>query len=367
MAPVTHRLRVDQTRGLVDQPTTGHNRWHPAIPPLLRIRPGDTIDIDMRDGLDNQIWPESGIDDVMRLDVRRGHPLTGPFYVEGAEPGDLLDVEIMDIEAAAFGFTMVIPGLGLLATRFSEPFLAKWDLVDSYATSAQIPGVRIKGAPFLGVLGVAPSTQRLEAFALREADLSRRGGFVLPPDPERAVPRDDEIGLHGLRTAPPREHGGNMDARQLTAGSRIQLPVEVPGGLFSAGDAHFAQGDGESCGVAIEMSARAELRIGLIKANDAHWHPTNPVYWFRDGPPRGYIATTGVSVDDDGVNHFLDATVAARNALNEMVDHLMADRGYSAEQAYLIVSVAADLRISSIVNVPNAMVSAMLPLDIFDV
>jgi formamidase len=167
---------------------------------------------------------------------------------------------------------------------------------------------------------------------------------------------------------PPRENGGNLDIKQLTAGSRLMLSVQVTGALVSFGDPHFAQGDGESCGAAIEMTAQATVRIGLRRADQIAWRPANPAYTHTAPKIAGrlYIATTGLSLDRDGSNRFLDPLTAARRALEELVDHLVAERGYSEEQAYVILSVAADLRISEIVNFPNALVSAALPLDIFE-
>jgi len=156
-----------------------------------------------------------------------------------------------------------------------------------------------------------------------------------------------------------------MDVKQLTAGTTVTFAVEVDEALFSVGDPHFAQGDGESCGVAIEMAAQCTLRFGLRKAADVRWRPRFPTFEFTDGAGERCIATTGVCVDDDGANAFLDVELAARNALGELVDHLVAERGLTPEQAYVLVSVAADLKISEIVDVPNALVSATLPLSLF--
>jgi formamidase len=363
-----HLIELDLERPLVEAPELGHNRWHPEIPPVLRVRPGETATLDLRDGLDMQITPASTLDDVVALDVTRGHPMTGPIFVEGAEPGDLLDVEILDIAPADWGFTIVLPGLGLLAERFSEPFVVKWDIRDGVARSPELPGIAVRGRPFLGVVGVAPSPARLREFAAREQALLEEGALVMPPEPRGAVPASGVGATDGLRTVPPRENGGNMDVKQLTAGATVTFAVEVPGALFSVGDPHFAQGDGESCGVAIELAARTTLRFGLRKADAVAWTPRNPAFVFSEegGEARRCIATTGVSVDRDGTNRYLDVFLAARNALDDLVDYLVAERGYTENQAYVVVSVAADLRISEIVDVPNALVSAVLPLDIFE-
>jgi formamidase len=367
----SHRLEIDPTRPLIDDPTNGHNRWHPAIPPALEVEPGESVLFQLRDGLDVQIRPDSTTDDVAEMDFNRGHPMTGPVYIRGAAPGDLLDVEIVDITPADWGYTIVIPNIGALDYRFSEPFVVKWDLRGGVARSAEMPGIAIPGEPFLGVIGVAPSPERVRQFSEREQALLNTGALVLPPDPRSAIPGAGAAATDGLRTVPPRENGGNMDAKQLRAGTRVTLVVEVPGALVSVADAHFAQGDGESCGVAIEMAAEATLRFSLRKADRVGWLPTNPVFEYT-GPSekaparRRYIATTGISLDRDGSNHFLDVLMAARNALDELVNYLVAERGYTEEQAYVLVSVAADLKISSIVNIPNALVSAALPLDIFE-
>jgi formamidase len=160
-----------------------------------------------------------------------------------------------------------------------------------------------------------------------------------------------------------------MDVKQLGRGTTVTFAVEVPGALFSVGDPHFAQGDGESCGVAIEMAARTTLRFRLRKAADVRWRPGNPAFVYEEPPspaPRRFVATTGVSVDLEGRNGFLDVLAAATNAMDELVDYLLQERGLSPNQAYVLVSVAADLKISEIVDVPNALVSAVLPLDIFE-
>ncbi|HEV3364437.1 MAG TPA: acetamidase/formamidase family protein, partial [Acidimicrobiia bacterium] len=205
----------------------------------------------------------------------------------------------------------------------------------------------------------------------REEELAGRdGAVVLLPDPAGAVPADPAISGEALRTIPPREHGGNADIKQLTAGTRLLLPVFVDGALFSAGDAHFAQGDGESCGTAIEMSATLRVRLDLRKGEAAERGITTLCYE-RDepsagaAPPGRYFATTGMCIERDGRNAFEDLTLSARNALDAMVRHLTHEYGYTPQQAYTICSVAVDLKISQAVDVPNVIVSAFLPLDIF--
>jgi formamidase len=360
------RVTLDPHRPLAAQPEVGHNRWHPAIPPIASVRPGETLRVDTLDGIDGQIGPDSTGADVAAFQPERPHPLTGPFWIDGAEPGDLLEVETLAIEPAGFGFTVVRPGAGLLGEDVEAPLVVRWTIARGVARSAQLPGVAIRGEPFMGVLGVAPSPARLAELAAREERLLQSGGGVRPPTPRCAVPAAGPAAEDGLRTIPPRETGGNLDIRQLGVGSRLLLPVDVPGALFSVGDAHFAQGDGETCSQAIEMQATVELRFGLRKG-DAGFRPRFPAFEFTQpaSSPRAYFATTGIPVGRDGVNGDFDVHLAARAALREMVGYL-AHRGYSGEQAQAICSVAADLRISEVVNTPNALVSALLPLDIFD-
>lgn len=366
-------LRLDYSRPLTGEPEKGHNRWHPDIPPVIRCEPGDEVILETRDALDLQITRDSSNEDAGMVNLNVVHPLTGPVYVEGAEPGDLLVVEILEVAPKFdFGFTVEIPGFGFLRDHFPEPYLAKWELVNGWATSEDIPGVRIPGAPFMGTIGVAPSRELLRDVTARERDLIARGGFALPPEPTDAVPGDPVIAGEALRTVPPRENAGNVDIKQLAAGTRLLMPVWVEGALFSAGDAHFAQGDCETCGTAIEMSAVLRVRFGLRKGAAAE-RGIRDLQFERDDyvvppeyqAPRRFFATTGISVERDGTNRSEDVTVAARNALLNMIDHLQAEYGYSRQQAYALCSVAVDLKVSEVVDVPNFVVSAFLPLDIF--
>ena len=194
--------------------------------------------------------------------------------------------------------------------------------------------------------------------------------MALPPDPTDAVPADPRVAATGLRTMPPRENAGNVDIRQTGVGTRLLFPVWTPGALFSIGDGHFAQGEGEACGTAIEMTATWRLRFDLRRGaagDQQRLRFERPATGGPDAAESGaYYATTGISVDDAGVNHGEDVTVAARDALREMLDHLTTDRGFTRQQAYAICSVAVQLRISALPDVPNACVTALLPLGIFD-
>lgn len=363
-----HRIELDLTRQLVSVPEQGgHNRWHPDVTPVAHIQAGELVDADMRNGLDLLVTESTTTADFVAMDLGLGHPLTGPIFVDGAEPGDYLEIEIHDVTSDDLGFTAIVPGVGLLNAEFDAPFFVTWHIEDNLASSPAIPGVVIPGRPFLGLVGVAPSMERLRQFSEREADVANRGGIALPPTPVGAVPSAGPAAGEGLRTIPPRETGGNMDIRHLGAGSRVILPVDVPGALLSIGDVHFAQGDGESCGVAIEANGRATISCRVRKAADSTWRPRNPFYEFAEVATReeSYIATTGIPVTREGKNADLDVYCAAQGALRELVDYLEAVRGYTRAQAYVLVSVAADLQISSIVNVPNAVVSAVLPTSIF--
>lgn len=364
------RIELDLSLPCAREPHKGHNRWHPDIPPALEVDQGEEVLLQTRDALDGQVGPHSTSADLAGADLSVVHPLTGPVYINGALPGDLLEVEVLSVEPASWGFTCIIPGFGFLRDLFPEPFLVRWQIRDGYAESPDLPGVRIPGAPFMGTIGVAPSADLLQEVARREAELLHRGGMVMPPDPRGAVPAVEPIASQGLRTIPPRENGGNLDIKQLTAGTRLFLPVFVKGALFSVGDAHFAQGDSECCGTAIEMPAQARLRFRVHPEGAARRHIRFP-FFTREGETPGrevatpgrYLATTGMCISN-GRNESEDITLAARQALLNMLQ-MLEERGWSRPQAYCICSVAVDLRVSEAVDVPNPVVTAFLPLDIF--
>jgi formamidase len=368
----THEVRVDYSIPLASEQRSGHNRWHPDIAPVVRCRPGDEVMMETRDAFDGQITPDTTVEHVGALNLNVVHPLTGPVYVEDAEPGDILVAEILEVTPPPFAYTVQVPGFGFLRDQFPEPYIAKWNLSEGWATSSDLPGIRIPGAPFMGTIGVAPSRDLMTEIAARERQTLDRGGFVLPPDPTDAVPANEPIAAEALRTIPPRENVGNVDIKHLAAGTRLLMPAWVEGGLFSAGDAHFAQGDSETCGTAIEMNATLRVRFDLRKGLAAE-RGIRDLQFERDDylvppeyqAPRRFFATTGISVRKDGTGESEDVTVAARNALLNMIDHLTAEYGYTRQQSYAICSVAVDLKISEVVDVPNFVVSAFLPLDIF--
>jgi formamidase len=365
-------ITIDYGKRLADEPGKGHNRWHEAIAPVIEAAPGEEVEIQTRDAFDGQITPATTAEDLRRCDLNLVHPLTGPVFVTGATAGDLLEVEICDMRPAAFAYTVQVPGFGFLRDAFPEPYIAKWTLKDGFAESADLPGVRIPDGSFVGVIGVAPSRELRETIQRREASLLGRGGMVLPPEAAGAVPASEPIASHALRTIPPRENGGNLDIKQLSKGARLMLPVFADGGLFSVGDAHFAQGDGEACGTAIEMAGAILVRFTVHKGEAERRGIRFPRfsrddYYFPPelAAPKRFLATTGLSIREDGTNESEDATLSARNALLAMIDVLV-ERGWTRQQAYAICSVAVDLKLSELVDVPNVVVSAFLPLDIFD-
>ena len=365
-----HEISVDFSQPLAKQPEVGHNRWHPGIRPVLRIDSGDSLVLQALDAMDGQLTMSSTAADVAAASSYRVHPMTGPVYVDGAEPGDLLAVRIDDIEPGSFGYTSQRPGSGFLRHEFPEPFLVRWEIGGGYAVSPDLPGVRISDQSFPGVIGVAPSAALLRSTAAREAEVVTRGGVAELPDPQDAVPADPQIAAEGLRTIPPRETGGNLDIRQLTRGTTVLIPVSAAGALLSCGDLHFAQGDGEVCGTAIEMQATVHLTVTLRQAGAAGREAAGVAFSRAAAPDApavrgGYFATTGICVTPDGRNESEDATLAAQNALRAMISHLMSDRGYTRQQAYAICSVAVNLRLSQLVDVPNFVASAFLPLAIF--
>jgi formamidase len=373
--PKEHVIDVDPFKPLSEEPGTGHNRWHEAIEPVVEVDPDDTVIYETRDAFDGQLNTGSVGADVGQLNLNPVHPLTGPVYVRGAEPGDLLEVEIVEIEAdpwEQWGYTIHVPGFGFLREEFPDPFIVHWRLHgNEYAESEQLPGVRIRCNPHTGVLGLAPSAELRQRATEREAELAERDGYVLPPEPADAVPEDETIAEEGLRTIPPRETAGNIDIKQISPGTTVLMPVYAEGGLVSTGDVHYAQGDCEACGTAIEMRSRVHLRFGVRKG-EAERQGVQDLQFFRDNyfttpemaVPRRFYATTGISVRKDGTNESENLTIAAKNALLNMIEHLRM-RGYDRQQAYTLCSVAVDLRISQTVDVPNVLVSALLPLDIF--
>jgi formamidase len=353
------RILIDRSRPVHEGAANGHNRWHPDIPPVASVNSGGTVTFELRDSRDRSLTRASTHNDLLTI-PSLAHPLTGPLEVRGADPGDVLEVEILAYEADDFGWTGIWPGSGWLGDLFDRPFLARWELDGRHARSEELPGIAVPAGVFAGVIGVAPSRGLFERTREREAALADRGGTFDLPSPDLAAPR--EAG-DGLRTFPPRENGGNMDIRDLIAGAKLWLPVFVPGARLSIGDLHFAQGDGEVCIAAIETGGTATVRVNVVHDGPRLRFPS----W--ESPPRPgrrCFATTGIPLDDEGRNADRDLNLATRRALVELLDWLSSERGLGREAAYVLMSVAAELRISEVVDAPNALVSAALPLDVFE-
>src|SRR5687767_3800581 len=365
------------------------NRYHPNIKPVARASPGQVVVIQTRDAFDSNLNLESTAEDVTALDLNLVHPMTGPIFIEGSVRGDVLAVTLLDIEPDQYGYTVIVPGFGFLRDRFPNPYIVNWKLDRVAAISDQIPNVRVPIAAFMGSVGVLPGDPETDTFLKRETELASAGGAALPPQPIGALPANI-CGPEGsdkdrcLRTIPPRENGGNMDVKQMQVGTTLLLPCFVDGcGLF-VGDVHFAQGDGEVSGTAIEMGARVTVRVDVRKGGGAdiqqpHFEGDAQL---KTIAPSSFYATVGLPLKDAGdvpiyvtyidgekigplTNLSEDLTLAARNALIEMIDYMVREHGLTPEQAYVVASVAADLRTSQVVDVPNFIVSAFLPLEIF--
>jgi formamidase len=323
---------------------------------VATVRPGEVVTLETRDGLDGQLTRGSTHADCGRIDLGLPHPLTGPVRVEGALPGDVLEVELLAYETPTFGVNCVVPGFGFLDDVFTEPFLVPWELDEERARSPELPGIAVLAAPHAGVVGVAPSQELMEAQRMREERIRLAGGPVADDEPGKAVPASAAT---GLRTIPPRETGGNLDIRRLVAGSALFLPVHVPGALLSLGDVHFAQGDGEVCGTGIEITASVTMRVGVRR--DGGWMPRFPAYRTPAHPGRPCFATTGIAAEEG-----MDLTAAARAALLAMIDWLECEHGLSRPAAYCLCSACVDLHLSQVVDVPYPLVSALIPLDVFE-
>jgi len=373
----------------VDDPNC-HNRWHPAIRPVASARSGDVVVFGTRDAFDHSLNRNSTAPDVAALNLNLVHPLTGPLQVRDAKAGDVLAITLLDVAPDSFGYTIIVPGFGFLRDVFPDAFIVRWELSRQGATSSDLPGVNVRFDGFMGTIGVAPGTAQTETYFQRESALAAAGGFVLGPQPLDALPAD-VCGPSGtnkercLRTIPPRENGGNMDVKQMQVGTTLLLPCFVDGCHLSIGDVHFAQGDGEVSGTAIEMDATVAVKIHVRKGLGAH--VTQPQYeggrQLKRLAPRKFHATVGYPLKKAGVvppthaylngtkigpltNLSEDVTLAARDALLQMVDWLVRNKGLSAEQAYALASVAVDLRIANLVDTPNVAVSAILDLGVFD-
>ncbi|HZU11546.1 MAG TPA: acetamidase/formamidase family protein [Chloroflexota bacterium] len=296
-----------------------HLAWDKSIQPVVRIESGDVVEFDMPESSGGQVGPDSTVQTIRDLDFTQVDPVNGPVYVEGAKPGDTLQIDILDLQPADWGWTAIVPGFGLLADEFPDPAIKVWHFEDGSAEFA--PGIRIPLEPFCGETGVAPGEEG------------------------------------ALSTIPPYSTGGNMDTKHLTKGATLYLPVQTDGALFSMGDGHAAQGDGEVCGVAIETPMRATVRL-TVRTD----HPVEQPQFLTAGPlnrrtnTAPYYATDGVDPD---------LMEAARKAVRSMIKYLQRTYDLSRDDAYMLCSVAADLKICEIVDAPHWLVGAFLPQSIF--
>ncbi len=367
------------------------NRYHPDISPKASANVGDMIILETRDALDSEFRLDSIADDLATVDLGLVHPMTGPVNINGAKRNDVIEVEIVDIAPDEYGYTVIAPGFGFLRDIYTEPYIVNWRLTRNGAVSDQMPGVTIPYEAFPGSIGVMPGEPELDKILKREAALAGAGGVVLTPSGAGALPADlcGEGGTQEsrcLRTIPPRENGGNMDVQQQQVGTRMLFPCFIDGcGLF-VGDVHYAQGDGEVSGTAIEMGGVVTLRVVEIhsgmgsqlempatKGNDqiidmepARYYQTVgiPIKGAGEVPPS-HQYLTGTKIENlENLNE--DLTIAARHALIQMIDYIVENHGMTKEQAYILSSVAVDLRIGQVVDVPNYVVSATLNLGVFD-
>jgi acetamidase/formamidase len=290
-----------------------------SLDPLYVVGSGDQVDLAFRDASDGQVTPTSTTADLQAYEVGRGNPITGPIVVEGARAGDVLQVEVLDFEVDSWGWTCSVPGFGLLPEDFASWNLLHWDVSGSRRGYAEALGLRVPIAPFPGVLGVCPAG---------------------PGQPHSVIP--------------PRAVGGNLDVRQLVAGSTVYLPIEVDGAWFGAGDGHARQGDGEVCGSAVETESRGLLRLTLRR----DLRLTAPAFDTPADPVSGRLfGTTGVEPD---------LMLASKNAVRRMIEWLVPRYRITPDEAYLLCSVVVDLRISEVVDPPNWVVTALFPLDLVD-
>jgi len=379
-------ITVDLNRRPREFDPLPHNRWHPDIPVVVTVKPGDEFRIETTDWTGGQIKNNDSANDVRDCDLTPCHHLYGPIGVAGAEPGDILVVDILDIGAHRgneWGYTGIFAttnGGGFLTEHYPDARKAIWDFHGIYATSRHVPGVRFAGITHPGLIGCAPSHDLLRKWNRREAQLiatnpNRVPPLALPPLATGAMlgglkgAAFDAAVKEACRTIPPREHGGNCDIKNISRGSRIYFPVYVKEAKLSMGDFHFSQGDGEItfCG-AIEMAGWIDLRVELIKGGVEKYALTNPLFNISPVEPRysEFLVFEGVGVGEDDKQYYLDATVAYRRACLNAINYLK-NFGYSGEQAYVILSCApVEGRIAGVVDIPNACASVAIPTAMFD-
>lgn len=386
---------LDSSKKFEDQEKVGHNRWHPEIPPVATVKPGESFRVDCREWFDGAIVNDDSADDILNAPLLTVHKLSGPFAIEGAQPGDLLIVDILDVgpipqedsgplAGQGWGYTGIFAknnGGGFLVDQFPDAYKAIWDFAGQTATSRHVPSVSFTGLIHPGLMGTAPSAALLAKWNKREGDLiatnpTRVPPLALPPEPQFAVlgslPASDfdRVAGEAARTAPPRENGGNQDIKNMSKGTRIFYPVFVDGANLSLGDLHFSQGDGEItfCG-AIEMGGFIDLRVDLIKGGmETYGVSENAIFMPGNVDPRysEWIAFSGTSVTLSGEQRYLDSHLAYQRACLHAIDYLV-KFGYSPEQAYIILGAAPiEGRLSGVVDIPNSCSTVYIPTAIFD-
>ena len=365
------------------------NRIHYAIKPVASVKPGQQFILETRDGLDSEFDFKSTREDVAAVNLNNCHPVTGPVNIEGAKRGDAIAVKVIDIAPDEFGSTTIVPGFGFLRDQFPDPYIVHWNLSRLEARSPDLPGIAVPMNAFMGTVGVLPDKAELDKWLKREQALADAGGAVLTPQPVDALPAD-LCGVDGtaknecVRTVPPRENGGNVDVKESVVGTTLLFPCFIDGcGLF-AGDVHFAMGGGEVAGTTIEMGAKVTLQADVIKGGASRlstMHVEGDAQ-LKDLAPSSFYAITGLPLKVEGevpvfsaylggekikplANLSEDLTLAARNAVLNMIDFLVETKGLTREQAYVLTSVAVDLNIAQVVNFPNVGVTAILNRDVF--
>ena len=386
---------LDSSKKFEDQEKLGHNRWHPEIPPVATVKPGDSFRVDCREWFDGAIVNDDSADDILNAPLMCVHKLSGPFAIQGAKPGDLLIVDILDVgpipqedsgplAGQGWGYTGIFSrnnGGGFLTEQFPDAYKAIWDFNGQIATSRHVPEVSFPGLIHPGLMGTAPSAELLKKWNLREGaliatDPKRVPPLALPPEPREAVlggvPAADfnRVASEAARTAPPRKNGGNQDIKNMSKGTRIFYPVFVDGANLSLGDLHFSQGDGEItfCG-AIEMGGFIDLHVDLIKGGmETYGVSENAIFMPGNVDPQfsQWIAFSGTSVTLDGEQRYLDSHLSYQRACLHAIDYLT-KFGYSPEQAYLLLGAAPiEGRLSGVVDIPNSCSTVYIPTSIFD-
>ncbi|NYD67000.1 formamidase [Agromyces atrinae] len=386
---------LDSSKKFEDQEKVGHNRWHPEIPPVATVKPGESFRVDCREWFDGAIVNDDSADDILNAPLLTVHKLSGPFRIEGAKPGDLLIVDILDVgpipqedsgplAGQGWGYTGIFArnnGGGFLTEQFPDAYKAIWDFTGQVATSRHVPNVSFAGLIHPGLMGTAPSAELLAKWNKREGDLiatdpNRVPPLALPPEPREAVLGSlaasdyDRVAGEAARTAPPRENGGNQDIKNLSKGSRVFYPVFVDGANLSLGDLHFSQGDGEItfCG-AIEMGGFIDLHVDVIPGGmETYGVHENAIFVPGTVDPRfsEWIAFSGTSVTLDGEQRYLDSHLSYQRACLHAIDYLT-KFGYAPEQAYLLLGAAPiEGRLSGVVDIPNSCSTVYIPTAIFD-